>query len=379
MGRHGACLSGGVHCGCPVSNDALRVVMLGPGLAVRGGVSSVERVLLTHLPAQVQVTHIATMVEGSQGRKALTFARAALALWRSLNGPVDVVHLHFASRASNRRKMLLARLAMLRGARVVLHAHGGGYARHWQSMGSMERAFTCNTLQRAARLVVLGEDWREFFLSLGVAGHRIMVEPNPVVLPDALPPRSDVATVQLLYLGMITPRKGVFELLQAVAQLPVAVRSRLRLVMAGNGEVSRLREQAVQLGITDVVTIHDWVEQAQRDQLLAQSQGFILPSHTEGLPMALLEAMAWGLPVISTPVGSIAEHVSDGANGLLVPPGDVAALAGAMTRLVSDDEQRLQMGRLARASVQPLCARQYGERFAALYRTLRAYRRGERR
>lgn len=359
--------------------ETLRVLMLGPALEVRGGVASVERLLIAHLPLPVQVQHIATMVEGGAVRKALTFLRAALSLWRGLGQSVDLVHIHFASRASNRRKMLLARLAMLRGAKVVLHAHGGGYARHWQTMGGIERAFTRSTLQRAARVVVLGDDWREFFASLGVPAHHITVAPNPVVLPDTVPERPTPERVQWLYLGMITARKGVFELLQAAAQLPVSVRSRVRLVFAGNGEVQRLRDQAAQLGLNDVVEIHDWVNEQQRDRLLADSHGFILPSHTEGLPMALLEAMAWGLPVICTPVGSIPEHVSDGVNGLLVSPGDVPALTGALATLTQDDERRLGMGRLARASVEPLCARSYGERFMALYRTLRAYRRGARR
>jgi glycosyltransferase involved in cell wall biosynthesis len=104
--------------------------------------------------------------------------------------------------------------------------------------------------------------------------------------------------------------------------------------------------------------------------LLASSHAFVLPSHTEGLPMSLLEAMAWGLAPICTPVGSIPEYVVDGANGLVVAPGDVQQLAKAIERMVAQDTQRTYMGRLARATVEPLCVKKYSTRVSALYRSL---------
>ena len=351
-------------------HESSNVLMLGPGLNVRGGVSGVQRLLLSALPDNVRATHIATMVEGGKWIKAVTFAQAMAKLTLQLRRHPDVVHIHFASGASNSRKIILARLAMAQGANVIMHAHGGGYQNHWASMSPAARSITLNTLQSVQRLVVLGEGWKAFFESIGVPRHRIVVLPNPVVLPESVPVRALAGKVRFVYFGLISRRKGVFDLLEAAARLSPACRARVELVLAGNGEVAELREHANKLGVQDVAEIREWVDPAERDRLLARANAFVLPSHTEGLPMSLLEAMAWGLPPICTPVGSIPEYVVDGANGLLIPPGDVSQLAAGIEKLVSQDEDRVHMGRLARATVEPLCVKRYSDRMCAVYRSV---------
>ena len=326
--------------------------------------------LLNALPENVHATHIATMVEGGKLTKAVTFAQSLARLTLELGRRPDVVHIHFASGASNIRKIILARIALARGASIIMHAHGGGYQKHWASMSPTARSITLNTLQRVQRLVVLGEGWKTFFESIGVPKHRIVVMPNPVALPDKVPERPLGGKVRFVYFGLISRRKGVFELIEAAAQLSPECRSRVEFVLAGNGDVLQLRERANSLGVQDLVEIREWVDPAERDRLLAGAHAFVLPSHIEGLPMSLLEAMAWGLPPICTPVGSIPEYVVNGANGLLIAPGDVSQLAAAIEKLVSQEAERVQMGRLARATVEPLCVKQYSNRMCAVYRSV---------
>jgi glycosyltransferase involved in cell wall biosynthesis len=349
--------------------ESANVLMVGPGLNVRGGVSGVQRLLLEALPEQVHATHIATMVDGGKWVKAMIFAQSLARLTLALNRHPDVVHIHFASGASNIRKIILARIALARGANVIMHAHGGGYRKHWARMSPAARAITLATFRRVQRLVVLGEGWRSFFESIGVPAHRILVLPNPVVLPPSVPERRAEGKTRFVYFGLISPRKGVFDLVEAVARLSPECRARVRFVLAGNGEIAPLREHANKLGVLDVIEIRPWVAAPERDRLLAEAHGFILPSHTEGLPMSLLEAMAWGLAPICTPVGSIPEYVVDGANGILIPPGGVEELRRAIERLVLQETERLQMGRLARATVEPLCIEQYSHRMCAVYRS----------
>jgi glycosyltransferase involved in cell wall biosynthesis len=353
----------------PGGAERLRILMLGPDLAVRGGVSAVQRSLIGALPPTIEVTHIATMVEGSKWRKLLTFARATIRGYGKLRRRPDVVHIHFASNASSVRKMLLARLALARGAKVVMHAHGGLYRNYWERMSRARRAATLRVLQRVHSLIVLGESWREFFEKVGVPREKIVVLPNPVVLPKALPRRLVRPHVHLVYLGLIAHNKGAFDLVEAIAQLPLEVLTRVRLVVAGNGETVRLREAVERLGIGHVVEVRDWISTAERDRLLASADMFVLPSYAEGLPMSLLEAMAWGLPVICTPVGSIPEYVRHDVNGMLVPPGDVAQLAATIARLVQNDAQRVRMGTLARTAVEPLRLDLYASKVAAIYRS----------
>ena len=95
-------------------------------------------------------------------------------------------------------------------------------------------------------------------------------------------------------------------------------------MLAGDGDVEGVRQLAAPLG--DAVRVLSWIDPAERDRLLEASDVFVLPSHAEGLPMALLEAMAAGLPVIVTPVGGIPDAVTQGVDGVYVPPGDVEQL-----------------------------------------------------
>jgi glycosyltransferase involved in cell wall biosynthesis len=349
----------------------LQVLMLGPDLRVRGGVSAVEQCLIAHLPAHVRVTHVATMVEGSKWRKLWTFAAAIVrARQRLRRARIDVVHIHFASNASSVRKILLARLALANGARVIMHAHGGGYQAYWAKLSPRWRAATLATLRRADRLIVLGESWRAFFISIGLRPEQIVVLANPVVLPSAIPTRLPRGQVQLVYLGRISAQKGAFDLVEAVASLPPSCLARVKVVLAGDGELTRLRRVIEQHRIQHAVEVRDWLNPVERDRLLASSDVFVLPSYAEGLPMALLEAMAWGLPAVCTAVGSIPRQVRDGIEGFLVQPGNAAHLAHAIERIVGDDALRARMATAARARVEPLSVDLFVEAVVAIYRSL---------
>jgi glycosyltransferase involved in cell wall biosynthesis len=346
-------------------NGALRVLMLGPGLEVQGGVSAVERMLLAALPADIAATHVPTMVEGSKTRKLFTFLNALFTATR-VERP-DIVHIHFASRASSVRKMSLARLALARGCKVILHAHGGGYPDYWKSLSAPARRATAAVLRQADALIVLGERWREFFISVGVAPERIAVLPNPVALPPRVPRRAPGERTLFAYLGLIAGHKGSFDLVDAVARLAPATRKRLRVVMAGNGARAELERRVALHGLEDCFEVHGWLGAAERDALLAAAEVFVLPSDHEGLPMSLLEAMAWGLAPLCTPVGAIPELVQHEANGLLTPPHDPGALAAGIERLALDPVLRARLGAAARERVEPFAIEHYAPRLCALY------------
>lgn len=349
--------------------SALRVVMVGPGLNVRGGISNGQRLLIDALPKEVSVEHVASMVEGSKWRKLLTFFHALREIRKRVRGG-EIVHIHFASGASSRRKMIIARLALRRGGRVIMHARGGGYREYWQGMSRAEQRFTLETLLSIQCLVVLGEGWRRFYESIGVPSNRIVMAPNPVRIPDTPPQRTDNSIVRFAYLGLIIERKGTFDLVQAIAKLPAQVRSRVKFVIAGNGAIDELRRRSEQLGVADAIEIREWITPAQRDELLASVAGFVLPSYVEGLPNALLEAMAWSLPCICTPVGSVPEFARDNVNALIVQPGAVEDLAAAIERLVLDPALRERLGAAARATVEPLDVRLYARTMCDLYKSV---------
>lgn len=354
----------------PAIDNRVRVLQLGPALAVRGGISSVERLICDYLTPYASIRHVATMEEGSAINRAVVYGRAVQTLWRALADiePV-VVHIHFASRGSTLRKVLLADMVARAGRPLVLHAHGARFDQFYRGLPGPLRGKVNRTLQRANVIIALSSQWRDFFVNeCELAPAKVTVLPNPVRWNATPPDRAGRAQVQFLSLGRLSERKGSYDLVNAFAALPRELRARARLVLAGDGDVEGVRQLAAPLG--DAVRVLPWIDAAERDRLLDASDVFVLPSLAEGQPMALLEAMAAGLPAIVTPVGGIPDALTHGAEGLMVEPGRIDQITAAMTRMLGDDAERLAAGRRAHARARLFDVNTYARRLADVYQRI---------
>lgn len=278
------------------------------------------------------------------------FAVACLRLvWLCLARRIDMVHLHLAMNGSVLRKLILAALARWSGRPVILHVHGSDFHLFADALPPRARRLMVGEMARAARIVAIGAVWRDYLVErLGLPADLVAVVHNGVPLPEPAPEPPAGAACMILSLGQLGPRKGTPELLAALGRL--AGRP-WRAVIAGDGDVEPSRATAAGLGLAERVSIPGWVGEAEAKRLLAEADIFVLPSRTEGLPVALLEAMAAGLAVVSTPVGAIPSVVDDGADGLLVPPGSVDALTTALASLLDDAALRRRLGQAARRRI----------------------------
>jgi glycosyltransferase involved in cell wall biosynthesis len=348
----------------------LNVLQLGPSLAVRGGISAVERLIVDELAGRIALRHVPTMEDGPPLREAVTFMRALVALQRAVHSSAPVVvHIHFASRGSTVRKLILAWVTLHAGRPLILHAHGGGFETFYRRLPPPLRGLVNDVFQRADRFVVLSQRWKSFYIDeCQLSPSQVVVLPNPTRLPPEVPDRRARAEVQFLDLGKICETKGAFDLIRAFASLGESERQRARLVLAGNGDVQAARKLAAEHGARVIVL--PWLDTRRRDQLLAASDVFVLPSHLEGMPMAMLEAMASGLPLIVTPVGGIPEVVTDGVEGQLVAPGDVPQLALALSAMINDPARRWELGEHARERAAQFDVGAYAASLLGLYRRL---------
>ncbi|MBE9030422.1 glycosyltransferase family 4 protein [filamentous cyanobacterium LEGE 11480] len=359
--------------------DNLCVVMLGPSLRQQGGMATVENLIVNHPAAQLQIRHIALHEEGTIYRRLVVFWRGLWQFLLALIGqPVNVVHVHVSERGSVLRAIVLVWLAQLFRKPVIMHTHGCEFHVFFEALPRLIRWFVALTLRRCAVLIALSDSWRQYYIErCRLDPNRVVVLLNPVKVPSVLPRRPQAAKLQLIFLGRVGHRKGAFDVIKAVAQLPIALQQRLQLRLAGDGEVAQAADLIEQYQLQHCIELLGWIDADMRDQLLSQSDIFLLPSHNEGLPVAMLEAMAWGLPVIVTPVGGIPEMVTQQQQGFLVEPGDVDAIAAALHTLLTDEAQRLQMGQAARAKVEPLDVKQYHRVLQELYGMARSLTPGQ--
>jgi glycosyltransferase involved in cell wall biosynthesis len=325
--------------------------MVGTALEGKGGVAAVVSVLRHDgLFERERVRYLATHREGSKAVKA----RGALAgFWQTLLACVRqhpaVVHVHAASRASFVRKSIVLLIARLAGSKTIFHLHGGGF-RQFVSVeaGALMRRWIRHTLEASSIVITLSPGWGRFVQAIAPKA-RVAVVPNAVALPPPSGVREEPG--RILFLGRLESAKGVFELLAAGALLAPRFPA-LRLVFGGDGDVAALRRRAAALGIEDRLELPGWLGPQARDEQLARASVFCLPSHAEGLPMAMLEAMASGRAVVASSVGGIPETIVDGGNGLLVPPRDEAALARALAQVLGDDALRARLALAARATIE---------------------------
>jgi glycosyltransferase involved in cell wall biosynthesis len=126
----------------------------------------------------------------------------------------------------------------------------------------------------------------------------------------------------------------------------------MTLRIGGSGELEKAKQAAISQGIADSVEFLGWVVGDAKLKLLEEADVYVLPSFHEGLPVSILEAMSYGVPVLSTRVGGIPELVREGLDGFLVEAGKVDDLADRMARLAADAALRSAMGASGRERVQ---------------------------
>ncbi|XXX82590.1 glycosyltransferase family 4 protein [Sorangium sp. So ce134] len=290
----------------------------------------------------------------------------------------DVVHLCTTLFWATARDGLAVELCRRAGVPAVLHLHFSTQIIDWlRALRWPTSTAVRAVLGRAAAVVALAEELQQYVQGL-VPGGRVVHVPNPVdtrVFHPAAAPRSPGGPLRVLFAGLITPHKGVLELARAVLAI-----EGLTLALAGPRAVGCTAEYARQLdealgalerqGRLDLL---GEVPEAAMPAAYRSADICCIPSHAEGLPNVLLEAMATGLPCVVTPVGAVPE-VIEGEGGrvaLAVAPRDEAALRDALRSLRDDPSLRAQLGEAARRRAE----RRYATRtimaeYAALYAQL---------
>ena len=246
----------------------------------------------------------------------------------------DIVHIHLSEPPSALRKCLFLPLAKLLGKKVVVHFHA--FSPDTTIHGKYKKVYRY-LFTKADVVIVLSQLWKKYVDDAFGLKDKVRVVYNPCTAEPY--PQTYEKKEQILYAGTVNARKGYADMIRAFALIAKDFPD-WQIVFAGNGEVEQGKALAEKLGIASRTVFLGWVNGEAKDKAFKEASAFCLPSYAEGFPMAVLDAWAYGLPVITTPVGGIPDVARDGVNMLLFKPGDTDGLAQQMRHMMTDPNLR---------------------------------------
>lgn len=247
---------------------------------------------------------------------------------------VKIVHIQGAAFASFERNVFFVKVGKLFGKKVVMHMHCADFESYYNPSKHKQRIV--DTINACDLYLVLSDSWKQYFESIGVKSNIIKVLNNTITPPVTKRVKRSTDILNLLYLGVIGQRKGIYDILNALKDNKEMFEGKVVLRIGGNQEEEKLQACINEYGLQGMVKFEGFVSGEKKIECLNWADVYILPSFNEGLPIGILEAMSYRHPIISTPVGGIPEVVKDGVNGIMVKPGNVQEIATAISAFVGD-------------------------------------------
>ena len=290
------------------------------------------------------IGYYAIHCDGTKRDKILFYLKAAPKIFFDLP-KYSIIHVHTASRWSYRRFLPILFFAKLFKRKTVIHLHGGQFDQYFSQASTVERFLIQYSFAIADKVVMLS--------SGALKKNSIFCDPQKaVVIPNGLLFRNFKfenhhqnrrPPYMILFMGDITARN----LLKAVKIL-IEENPDITAVLCGQGELDKVKRILLETHLADFVRLPGWIDGTAKEDLFSHAFVFVLPSYFEILPVSIIEALAHGLPVVSTRIGGIPDAVTDGEQGFLIDPGDVGSLVNAIKTLINDGALWNRMRKSAR-------------------------------
>ena len=324
----------------------MRVIVVGPdSRRTKGGIASVIQGMRedTWLTEQTNMAFYSSCYEGNPLAKIGYELRQIFRFGKVVKN-FDLVHIHMSIKGSAQRKMRYAQIAKKQGKKVILHIHSGNFVSYYRSLSEKKRAKLQSILREADCVVALSQSWKKALSEeIGLTNCTAIL--NGISLKayaNDFKPFNE-RPIDFLFLGRLGAEKGTDNLLESLKAIKAEGKN-FRCVLAGDGPVQDYSQWVDEAQMQEQVTFAGWVKGKQKRELLQNARILLLPSRHEGMPMSILEAMAYGEAVVSTKVGGIPEAVTDGESGVLIEPDDKETLRQTMRRLLDEPKLAEQMG-----------------------------------
>ncbi len=314
-----------------------RVLMMGSVLSVKGGMTSVVNNFLSNCFSEFEIDYFPTHHNRGALNDIILFAlKAPLMILKMVKA--EIIHLHMSERGSCIRKYICFKIARIMKKKIIVHMHGAEFKEYYEACNKGMQTRILNMLVNADYVIVLGENWEKYVKGLSPKINTVILK-NTVAKSNSIVLRNE-KIFNILFMAIIDKRKGIHDLVEAayliVKNLPD---KRLKFIIAGTGnDEIEIKKRVKELNLNSYFEFTGWITSVEKDKVLKQSHLLVLPSYNEGLPVSIVEAMSYAIPIVSTNVGSIDEAVFNGENGYLLKPGDVNNLYNSIREMIENEE-----------------------------------------
>lgn len=251
----------------------------------------------------------------------------------------DIVHIHSSFGPSFYRKIPFIYMANFFNKPIINHIHGADFDKFYFNASNNKKKLIENMYHKCSIIVALSDEWKDKLKNIVDENKIHIIENYSIMYEDALVDKKKRdLNYQVLFLGEIGERKGCYDIPKVIKNVTKIIPN-VKFILAGSGEVDKITELAIEYGVEDNIILPGWVRGDRKDNLLRESDIFFLPSYNEGMPMAILDAMGYGHPIISTNVGGIPKIVCHGKNGYYFNPGDIEGFSKVIIELLQSKDK----------------------------------------
>lgn len=315
-----------------------KVLIVGPGRKTEGGITSViKEYENSELWLKYNCKWIETFNNKNAFLKISYFFRGFFQFLFYLPF-YKIVHIHLSWKLSAIRKMAFLVIAKIFRKKIIVHVHTGAEPIIDSGIKGIYQFFFKN-----ADITILLAHTIENQLLKEFNFNSTAIVYNPCILKPEIGNNNNNNKYYIFFAGQINDRKGVFDLILAFSKICKEYPS-WKLLIAGSGDTEKLHELIESLKIGNQTEFIGWVNGLDKDAAFKKSSIFCLPSYTEGFPMVVLDAWAYGLPVITTPVGGLPDVLEHGKNALVFDPGNINGLKKNLEELMKSENLRIKIG-----------------------------------
>lgn len=337
-----------------------KVLIVGDSRKMKGGVSTVIKTIeKSYLWKKYRCQWVECQINDSIAMKILYLLRGIIvALF--LIPQYDIIHFHGNPGRSIRVQFAIFLYACLWRKKIILHVHIGN--QYTESVNDKVFAFCC---RKADAIVTLGEMWKKYIPVQDPSRVVAVYNPAPAISTPQSPQK------YFLFAAWLSMRYKAYDTLIKGWAIAAHNHPDWKLVICGGGEVEGLKKCIREERVGDTVDFLGWIEGEKKHNLFSHAYGYIMTSVQEGLPMSVLEALSEGIPVITTPVGTLPELLTNERDALIYDFNDANGLAQCITKLIEDSSIRNQLIKNGQQLVQDvLSTEMFIEKINKIYQSL---------